>query len=234
MSNNNFPKIQERTIDRFKSKLTGGGARPNLFEVALDFPEGTTGKEESGGNAGNKGGSDFDSKVRFLVKAANLPASNITPIDVPFRGRNLKIAGDRTFDVWTITVINDTDFAIRNAMERWMNGMNNMKYATGETNPNDYQKDAYVWQLGRNGVTSNTTGKLVGLNEGDTVPILKAYKFHGIFPTNVSAIELSYDQPDTIEEFTVDLQVQWWNAYVPESESASTVKPLFSDIGETF
>ena len=169
-----------------------------------------------------------------MVKAANLPASNITPIDVPFRGRNLKIAGDRTFDVWTITVINDTDFAIRNAMERWMNGMNNMKYATGETNPNDYQKDAYVWQLGRNGVTSNTTGKLVGLNEGDTVPILKAYKFHGIFPTNVSAIELSYDQPDTIEEFTVDLQVQWWNAYVPESESASTVKPLFTDIGETF
>ena len=227
MANNNFPKVKDRTIDRFKSKLTGGGARPNLFEVALDFPEGTT------GDAGDVS-KDFNDKVRFLVKAANLPASNITPIDVPFRGRNLKIAGDRTFDVWTITVINDTDFAVRNAMERWMNGMNNMKYATGETNPNDYQKDAYVWQLGRNGVTSNTTGKLVGLSEGDTVPILKAYKFHGIFPTNVSAIELSYDQPDTIEEFTVDLQVQWWNAYVPESESASTVKPLFGDIGETF
>ena len=99
MANNNFPKVKDRTIDRFKSKLTGGGARPNLFEVALDFPEGTT------GDAGDVS-KDFNDKVRFLVKAANLPASNITPIDVPFRGRNLKIAGDRTFDVWTITVIN--------------------------------------------------------------------------------------------------------------------------------
>ena len=206
------PEIGNRTIDSFKSKLTGGGARPNLFEVILNFPRGIT-----------DGINDFDEKARFLVKAANLPASNITPIDVPFRGRNLKIAGDRTFDVWTITVINDTDFAIRNAMERWMNGMNNMKYATGETNPNDYQKDAYVWQLGRNGVTSNTTGKLVGLSEGDTVPILKAYKFHGIFPTNLRAIELSYDQPDTIEEFTVDLQVQWWDAIQPDGNS------LFAD-----
>jgi len=206
------PEIGKRTIDSFKSKLVGGGARPNLFEVILNFPTGTKGDV-----------SDFDEKTRFLVKAANLPASNITPIDIPFRGRNLKIAGDRTFDVWTITVINDTDFAIRNAMERWMNGMNNLENATGDTTPNDYQSDAYVYQLGRNGIaaTNSTQGtaQLEGPKNKDKVPVLKAYKFHGIFPTNISAIELSYDQPDTIEEFTVDLQVQWWDALQPDGKS---------------
>ena len=208
------PEIGKRTIDSFKSKLVGGGARPNLFEVLLNFPTGTKGDT-----------SDFDEKARFLVKAANLPASNITPIDVPFRGRNLKIAGDRTFDVWTITVINDTDFAIRNAMERWMNGMNNLQNATGETTPNDYQTDAYVYQLGRNGLAAQQGPVIVmdGPKNGDKVPVLKAYKFHGIFPTNISAIELSYDQPDTIEEFTVDLQVQWWDAIQPDGNS------LFAD-----
>ena len=155
----------------------------------------------------------------------NLPASNITPIDVPFRGRNLKIAGDRTFDVWTITVINDTDFAIRNAMETWMNGMNNLQNATGETTPNDYQTYAYVYQLGRKGIAAQQGPVIVmdGPKNGDKVPVLKAYKFHGIFPTNISAIELSYDQPDTIEEFTVDLQVQWWDAIQPDGNS------LFAD-----
>ena len=206
------PEIGKRTIDSFKSKLVGGGARPNLFEVLLNFPTGTKGDT-----------SDFDEKARFLVKAANLPASNITPIDIPFRGRNLKIAGDRTFDVWTVTVINDTDFAIRNAMERWMNGMNNLQNATGETTPNDYQTDAYVYQLGRNGIaaanSTQGTAQLDGPKNGDKVPVLKAYKFHGIFPTNISAIELSYDQPDTIEEFTVDLQVQWWDALNPDGNS---------------
>ena len=204
-----YPKIAKRTIDTFKSKLVGGGARPNLFEVSLTFPQGTKGDVQ-----------DFDEKARFLVKAANLPASNITPIDIPFRGRNLKIAGDRTFDVWTVTVINDTDFAIRNAMERWMNGMNNLQNATGETNPNDYQTDAYVLQLGRGGKPENEgPGRLQGPGYGEDVPVLKGYKFHGIFPTNISAIELSYDQPDTIEEFTVDLQVQWWDALDPKGKS---------------
>ena len=205
------PKIAKRTIDSFKSKLVGGGARPNLFEVMLTFPEGVNGPIDE---------KTLDEKTRFMVKAANLPASNITPIDIPFRGRNLKIAGDRTFDVWTVTVINDTDFAIRNAMERWMNGMNNLQNATGETNPVDYQTDAYVLQLGRGGKPDNTgAGKLQGPNFGDEVPVLKQYKFHGIFPTNISAIELSYDQPDTIEEFTVDLQVQWWDALDPDGKS---------------
>ena len=212
--------ISERTLDKFKSQLTGGGARPNLFEVILNFPEGAKPEASDNQDANTSTGTSFDEKTRFLVKAANLPASNITPIDIPFRGRNLKIAGDRTFDVWTITVINDTDFAIRNAMEKWMNSMNNLRTATGDTTPNDYQSDAYVYQLGRNGLAATQQGGVIdGPSNDDNIPVLKGYRFYGVFPTNISAIELSYDQPDTIEEFTVDLQVQWWDALDPKGES---------------
>ena len=137
MAKTNLPPIEARTIDSFKSKLIGGGARPNLFEVELQFPGGL-------GEDLNKTAAE---EARFMVKAANLPASNINVIDVPFRGRNLKIAGDRTFDVWTITVINDTTFNIRNAFELWMNGINKHDNATGETTPVDYQTDATVYQL---------------------------------------------------------------------------------------
>ena len=198
----NSSKINATTIDDFKSKLVGGGARPNLFEVELVFPAALNEK-------------DAKDKGKFLVKAANLPASNINVIDVPFRGRNLKIAGDRTFDVWTITIINDTDFMIRNAFERWMNAINKHDNATGEVTPADYQTDMTVSQLGR--APKGTPGGLGGIDED--VPILRQYKFHGTFPTNVSAIELSYDQTDSIEEFTVDLQVQWWDAYGANSEN---------------
>ena len=171
-----------RTITGFKSKLTGGGARPNLFEVELAFPDAI--------NIDN----DVKEKSRFLVKAASLPASNIAPIDVNFRGRFLKIAGDRTFDTWTITVMNDVDFAIRNAFELWMNQINKLSDNTGTTNPAEYQPDAFVHQLDRDGST------------------LRTYKFHDVFPTNISAQDLSYETTDTIEEFTVELQVQWWEA----------------------
>ena len=172
-----------RKISDFKSKLTGGGARPNLFEVALAFP----GIAPADNNVLDK--------ARFLVKAAALPASNVAPIDVPFRGRILKIAGDRTFDTWTVTVINDTDLAIRGAFEKWMNAINNVADATGESNPLNYKSDAYVFQLNR---------------EGETI---RTYRFYDVFPTNVSQIELSYDSSDTLEEFTVELQVQYWEAY---------------------
>ena len=171
-----------RKITDFKSKLTGGGARPNLFEVVLSFPA-----------AAATDSTTLD-KARFMVKAAALPASNVAPIDVPFRGRILKIAGDRTFDTWTITVLNDTDFSIRSAFEKWMNTINKVSDNTGTTNPADYQADAYVYQLDRSGET------------------LRAYHFYDIFPTNIAAIDLNYDTTDTIEEFTVEMQVQWWEA----------------------
>ena len=115
---NNIPL---RKITDFKSKLSGGGARPNLFEVELAFP-GAVGVDN-----------DTLQRARFLVKAAALPASTVAPIDVPFRGRILKIAGDRTFETWTITVINDVDFSIRSAFEKWMNTINKMNDGTGLT-----------------------------------------------------------------------------------------------------
>jgi hypothetical protein len=172
-----------RTITDFKTRLKGGGARPNLFEVRLAFPTGIT--------ITNGSTNDLD---RFLVKSAALPASNVGPIDVPFRGRILKIAGDRTFDTWTITVLNDVDFTIRHAFEDWMNRVNNVNNATGLTDPSSYMQTAYVDQLDRDGA------------------VLRTYKFHDIFPTNVSTIDLSSETTDTIEEFTVELQVQWWEA----------------------
>ena len=133
-----------RKITDFKSKLSGGGARSNLFECELSFPDAVD----------VEGLNDILNKARFLTKAANLPASNVAPIEVPFRGRMLKIAGDRTFDTWTITVINDTDFSIRSAFEKWMNTINRVSDNTGVTNPADYHADAYVYQLDRNGDTS--------------------------------------------------------------------------------
>ena len=128
-----------RKITDFKSKLTGGGARSNLFEVELSFPS----------SVSVQGLNDILSKARFLVKAANLPASNVSPIEIPFRGRTLKIAGDRSFDTWSITVINDTDFSIRSAFEKWMNTINRVSDNTGLTNPASYQADAYIYQLDR-------------------------------------------------------------------------------------
>ena len=135
-----------RKITDFKSKLTGGGARSNLFEVELAFPSAVS----------VEGLNDILNKARFLVKTAALPASNIAPIEVPFRGRVLKIAGDRTFDTWSITVLNDTDFSIRSAFEKWMNFINKVSDNTGSTNAEDYQADAYVYQLDRSGETLRT------------------------------------------------------------------------------
>ena len=171
-----------RTLSDFKAKMTGGGARPNLFEVVLQFPISAP--------------TDTDTlqKSRFLVKAAALPASNIGPIEVPFRGRVLKLAGDRTFDTWTITVLNDTDFALRSAFEKWMNSMNRMEDATGTQDPAFYQSDAYVYQLDRDGST------------------LRTYRFHDVFPNNLSSMDLNYESTDSIHEFTVEMQVQWWEA----------------------
>ena len=115
-------------------------------------------------------------------------------MEVPFRGRQLKMAGDRTFEPWTVTILNDTDFSIRNAMERWMNGINAHQANTGLSNPVDYQADLVIEQLDRSGDT------------------LKTYNFRGCFPTNVSAIDVSYETVDTIEEFTVEFQIQYWES----------------------
>jgi|TARA_B100001093_G_scaffold45132_1_gene38359 hypothetical protein len=166
-------------VDDFKSKLRGGGARPNLFKATVNFP-------------GYAGG-DVE-LTSFLCKTAQLPASVMNVMEVPFRGRQLKMAGDRTFEPWTVTILNDTDFSIRNSMERWMNGINAHQANTGLSNPTDYQADLVIEQLDRGGDT------------------LKTYNFRGCFPTNVSAIDVSYETVDTIEEFTVEFQIQYWES----------------------
>ena len=166
-------------VDDFKSKLVGGGARANMFKVTCNFPGYAQGDVEL---------------TSFLVKGAQMPASIISPIMIPFRGRQLQIAGDRTFEPWSITVINDVDFTVRGAFERWMNGINNHNNNTGLSNPTDYQADMSVEQLNKAG------------------EVTKRYDIRGTFPTNLSAIELSYDSENQIEEFTVELQVQYWES----------------------
>ena len=177
-----------RSIADFKGKLTGGGARPNLFEVQLaKLPTGIS----------------WDADIfQFMCKAASLPASTIANIDVPFRGRIFKVAGDRTFDTWTVTIINDEGFILRTAMEEWMNQISKLENNLGATQPQSYMTNAKVFQLGRGSKASSEK------NEGEKNVVLREYEFVDIFPTNISAIDLSYESSDTIEEFTVEFQVQ--------------------------
>lgn len=167
------------SVDDFKAKLKGGGARPNLFKATINFPAYANGDVEL---------------TSFMCEAAQLPGSIMGTVVIPFRGRQLKIAGDRTFDVWSPTIINDTDFRIRNAMERWMNGINAHSANTGLTAPVDYEADLVVEQLDRD----------------ETV--LKRYNFRGCFPTSVSPIDLAYGSNDDIERFSVEFQVQYWES----------------------
>ncbi len=177
-----------KNISQFKSALIGGGARPNLFEVELTtLPAGIT----------------WDADIfRYMCKAAALPASNIANIDVPFRGRIFKVAGDRTFEPWTVTIINDENFKIRNAMEEWMDVMSKLENNIGATDPGAYMVNAKVFQLGRGSKKSSQD------SSGTENAVLKEYEFVDIWPSAVSTIDLSYDSSDAIEEFTVDFQVQ--------------------------
>ena len=184
---------ENRTISQFKSRLAGGGARPNLFEVELTLDGEGLGFSLPGYDA---------TQMAFLCKAANLPAQNIASIDVPFRGRIFKVAGDRTIDTWTITIINDEDFRLRRAMEFWTEQIASLDTNLGATSPNAYMAAAKVYQLGRGKQARSTD------NSGDSNSVLAEYEFVDIFPTEVSAIDLSYDSSDTIEEFTVTFQVQ--------------------------
>ena len=178
-----------RKITDFKSKLSGGGARSNLFEVVISFPSAAPAD------------TNVLDKSRFLIKAVALPDSVINPLSVAFRGRTLKLAGDRTFASWTITVLNDTDFSIRSAFENWMNKINKVSDNTGVTDSAEYTADAFVYQLDRDGST------------------LRAYHFYDLFPTNISAIQLDYGT-DGIQEFTVEMQVLWWEAIKGDSPKA--------------
>ena len=172
-----------RDITKFRDKLNKGGVRSNLFEVEIkDIPG---------------GGADVQDEVRFLVKAAEIPASNIGNIPVPFRGRVLPVAGDRTFDPWTVTIINN-DFKIRDTMEKWSNFINDMVLANGSVDPASYQKSALVKQLSREAAS------------GDKPEVLRQYNFIGIYPNVISNIPLDYGATDQIEEFQVTFNYLYW------------------------
>ncbi|HIJ11222.1 TPA: hypothetical protein HA278_04145 [Candidatus Woesearchaeota archaeon] len=163
------------TLSQFQGQLRSGGARPSLFKVNLP------------------GQGIPTEKFSFLCKAASLPASTIGPILVPYRGRQLKLAGDRTFADWTLTVINDSDFEIREALENWSEKINSYEKNVGVETPQSYCVDASVDQLDR------------------TEAVTRSYNFYQIWPSELSDIPLAYDSVDTIEEFTVTFQVQWWS-----------------------
>ena len=188
------------TIDDFKANVASDFARPNLFQVDLAFPSGIINN------------SALVNLGKFTVRAANLPSSQIGVIEVPFRGRVLKIAGDRTFEPWTITVQNDSGFALRNAFELWASSIQayneNFTSAAGLGDADDstgYFADMKVHQLARDA------------KNGEKPRVLKSYRFYNIFPSNISAIDLDYGNNDAIEEFTVELQVQYWTPETPSS-----------------
>ena len=187
--------FNQRSITNFRDRLVGGGARPNMFEVNLTLPSGLIPQ------------GDFTQDIRFMIKAAEIPAANIGNIPVPFRGRVLPVAGDRTFDPWTVTVINDAQFNIRDAMEQWSNLINDLQFDVGDINPADYQTKAEVFQLSRQ--SQGSGGQSAGKG-GEIIQTLRTYNFEGIYPNAVSSIPLDYGATDQIEEFQVTFNYLFW------------------------
>ena len=168
-------------INDFKAVLKGGGARANQFQVTMPFP----GFAAVGGETRT---------MSYLCQATNLPGMTLGEVDVKFRGRSLYIAGDRTFEAWTTTIMNDTDFLIRNALERWMNAINSMSDNSGLENPADYQVDAFVDQLDRAG------------------QVIKSYTFRGLWPLTIGNIDVAYETNDAIETFEATYRYQFFES----------------------
>lgn len=172
-------------VNQFRTQLQGDGARPNLFEVRLNFPSFVQGRSVAA------------VKSTFMVKTAALPGSTMGMVVVPYFGREVKVAGNRTFADWPVTIINDEDFAVRNAMESWVRGINenvtNLRSSTARTSQ-QYGVDAEVTQFSKDGRQ------------------LKRYRFVGMFPTDISQIDLDWGANDTIEEYTVNFAYQYWES----------------------
>lgn len=162
-------------INEFKSQLVGGGARPSLFQVQILNPVAP----------------EADFKIPFMVRAAGIPASTVGSFEIPYFGRNIKYAGDRTFEDWSVTVINDEDFIVRNGFEAWMNSIN-----THDSNlrslPQDYKSNAVITQYSK---------------DGDPI---RSYVFEGMYPTSVDQIEMDWSTVDSIEEFGVTFAYDFW------------------------
>jgi hypothetical protein len=166
-------------VNEIRSQLTLGGARQSLFQVTIQNPANSV----------------ADIKVPFMVRTAQIPASDLGVIEVPYFGRKVRLAGDRTFGDWTVTVINDEDFLVRNAMEEWSNKINSLQgnlRTFGAASPLLYKANAQVTQYSKTGVP------------------IRTYQFNGIFPSSISPIDLDWNATDQIEEFTVTFQYDWW------------------------
>jgi hypothetical protein len=167
-------------INDIRANLRLGGARPTLFNVELTSPFDT----------------DLVQIAPFMVQSSQIPSSTLGAIEVPYFGRKIKVAGDRTFDTWSITVMNDEDFRIRHYMERWHNAVNSLSgnlNQTGSSSPSNYKSQALVKQYSKS---------------NDQRPI-REYKFYGIFPTDISTIDLDWNATDTIETFSVTFAYDW-------------------------
>jgi hypothetical protein len=170
-------------VNQFRTQLVGDGARPNLFEVRLNFPSYVTNRSTAA------------VKSTFLARTAQLPGSTVGMVGMYYFGREVKFAGNRTFADWTITVINDEDFIIRNAMESWIRGINdNVSNLRSAVSANQYSADADVIQYTKDG------------------KVAKSYKFVGMFPVDIAAVDLDWGTNDSIEEFTVNFQYQYWTS----------------------
>lgn len=169
-------------ITDFKSQLLGGGTRANQFRAYLHFPSYVSAGALEGARA------------QFLCKAASLPASTIANVEVQYRGRPVNFAGERTFQPWSVTILNDTSFGLRNAFETWQAGVQRYSATEGKTNPQDYQVELEIHQLDRNGAT------------------LKVYKFSDAYPTNIGDIQLSFDSANQIEEYQVEFTYNYFTS----------------------
>ena len=166
-------------INDFKAKLAGGGARANQFKVTMPFP----GYAQVGGEI---------EELAFLCRATSLPGMQVPSFGVPFRGRNIKIAGDRTFEDWSVTIINDSEFSAMSSLEAWQQDIQELDSGVGMAS-NDYLLSrAFVEQLGKDDA------------------VLARYEFFNMYPKNIAAIELNYETVDALEEFTVDFTYSHW------------------------
>ena len=173
-------------IEQFKSNFGDGGARPNLFRARINLPSALGGQMLGQGS--------------FLIKSAQIPSATVTAIDVPYFGRQVRVAGNRTFEPWTVTIMNTETFSIRNDMEKWMSKINSHNDNIAEAATlQSYKADATVEHLKKSGPSS------------DSPDVAASYKFFGMFPTEISSIELGWENNDTIEEFTVTFAYDYWH-----------------------
>lgn len=185
----------------FRSALAYDGARPNLFEVRLNFPDFIAREGDRAGSGDNAGSGE---KFSFMCQAASLPAQQVDVVSVFYQGRETKVAGNRTFDNWTVSILNDEDFAIRNKIELWNNALNghstNVRERSTTQNSNIYGSTAHVIQLSKDGSA------------------LRSYKFIGLWPTTIGEISLDWNTPNEIESFDVTFAYQWWETLVGSSD----------------